>query len=76
MLMLLLLVVTSPQWRIVVVDSLNRDLTSIYKWCKLWSMNLNPTKTPSMIVSRSRALSLHPDLSIDGTVPSTSELPS
>ena len=63
----LLAVVPSPCLRNTVADSLNRDLTRIYEWCKLWGMKLNPSKTQNMIVSRSRTLlPLHPDLHIDG----------
>ena len=63
----LLAVVPSPCLRNAVADSLNRDLTRIYEWCKLWGMKLNPSKTQNMIVSRSRTLlPLHPDLHIDG----------
>ena len=61
--------IDSPNLRSHVADSLNRDLTRINDWCKLWGMKLNPQKTQSMIISRSRTPNpQHPELSIDGTV--------
>ena len=39
-----------------VTESLNRDLSKISTWCNLWGMRLNPNKTQSMIVSRSRTV--------------------
>ena len=47
-------VVFSPQLRTVVTDSLNRDLTCIYEWCKLWGMKSSPTKILRTIASRLR----------------------
>lgn len=68
----LLAVISSPQLRTEDADSLNRDPTRIFEWCKLWGMKLNPTKTQSMIVIWSRIPHpLHPHISIDGTVLST-----
>ena len=62
----LLAVVPSPAMRTEVSDSLNRDLLKISSWCKNWGMKMNPTKTQSMIVGRSRTiLPSHPDLLID-----------
>ena len=53
---------------------MNKDLARIFEWCKLLGMKLNPTKTQNMTVSQSRTpLLLHPDLSIDGTVLSTTD---
>ena len=64
--------IDSPNSRSHVADSLNRDLTRINDWCKLWGMKLNPNKTQSMIISRSRTPNpQHPELSIDGTVLAT-----
>ena len=69
----LLATVRSPLHRTEVADSLNRDLARISNWCRLWGMKLNPSKTQSMTISRSRTLfPLHPDLHIDGTVLSDS----
>ena len=50
----LLAVVPSPDMRPSVSESLNRDLAKINEWCKWWGMKMNPRKTQSMIVSRSR----------------------
>ena len=62
----LLAVVPSPDARVGVCNSLNRDLAKISSWCKTWGMKMNPTKTQSMIVGRSRtAHPPHPDLLID-----------
>ena len=53
--------------RLQVADFMNRDLTRIDNWCKLWGMKLNPKKTQSMIVDRSvTENSLNPELKIDG----------
>ena len=55
--------IPSPNMRSDVTESLNRDLSKISTWCKLWGMRLNLNKTQSMIVSRSRTVFLpHPDL--------------
>ena len=68
----LLAVIPSPDERQLVSDSLNRDLTKISEWCRLWGMKLNPTKTQSMIVSRSRTLyPEHPDLLLNNVVLNT-----
>ena len=55
--------IPSPNMRSDVTESLNRDLSKISTWCNLWGMRLNPNKTQSMIVSRSRTVfPPHPDL--------------
>ena len=65
----LIAVIPSPDHRLLVSESLNRDLARINEWCSLWGMKLNPKKTQSMIVSRSRTLNpSHPDLSIGNDV--------
>ena len=46
--------IPSPNKRSDATESLNRDLSRISTWCNLWGMRLNPNKTQSMIVSRSR----------------------
>ena len=46
----------SPNMRSDVTEFLNRDLSKICTWCNLWGMRLNPNKTQSMIVSRSRTV--------------------
>ncbi|MEL6846781.1 MAG: reverse transcriptase domain-containing protein, partial [Bacteroidota bacterium] len=61
-------VVRSPQHRIEVAQSLNRDLERIRAWCSRWGMKLNSSKTKSMLVSRSRtAHPPHPQLFIGNT---------
>ena len=68
----LISVIPSPDQRQMFSDSVNRDLARINNWCTLWGMKLNPNKTQSMIVSRSRTLyPNHPDLLINGVVLST-----
>ena len=65
----LVAVVRSPGERVVVSESMNRDLNSVSVWCNLWGMKLNASKTKTMIVSRSRTV--HPlltPLTLDGTV--------
>ena len=59
--------IPSPNMRSDVAESLDRDLSKISTWCNLWSMRLNPNKTQSMIVSRSRTVFPHPDLLIGST---------
>ena len=57
--------VPSPDVRARVADSMNRDLHKIQLWCEQWGMKLNPSKTQSIVVSRSRTtFPLHPDLSV------------
>ena len=58
----------SPNMRSDITESLNRDLSKISTWCNLWGMRLNPYKTQSMIVSRSRTVfPPHPNLSVGST---------
>ena len=60
--------IPSPNMRSDVTESLNRDLNKISTWCNLWGMRLNPNKTQSMIVSRSRTVfPPHPDLLVGST---------
>ena len=55
--------IPSSNLRSDVTESLNRDLSKISTWCNLWGMGLNPNKTQSLIVSRSRTVfPPHPDL--------------
>ena len=62
----LLAVIPSPDMRLSVSESINRDLAKINEWCKQWGMKMNPKKTQSMILSRSRTIHpQHPDLYID-----------
>ena len=50
----LVAVIKSPQQRSVVSQSINRDLETIHNWCDRWGMKLNPSKTKTLLVSRSR----------------------
>ena len=54
----LLAVVPSPCLRVAVAESLSRDLVKVSEWCDLWGMELNASKTKTMIVSR--PLTMHP----------------
>ena len=49
---------------------MNRDLVRVNAWCSdLWGMELNSSKTKTMIVSRSRTMHPQPPpFTIDGTV--------
>ena len=53
----LMAVVPSPGVRVIVAESLIRDLGRVSEWCNLWGMKLNGSKTKT-IVSRSRTM--HP----------------
>ena len=65
----LLATIASPDDRVHIADSLNRDLHRIESWCAMWGMKLNPSKTQSMIISRSRTSDPpHPALSINNVV--------
>ena len=65
----LIAVVPFPAVRITVAESLNRDLANVSKWCDLWGMKLNASKTKTMIVSKSRTMHRQlPPLIIGGTV--------
>ena len=54
----LVAVAPSPDERVAVAESMNRDLNRVSVWCNLWRMKLNACKTKTMIVSRSRTV--HP----------------
>ena len=43
-------VVPSPGARVMIAESLNRDLVRVNVWCNLWGMKLNAHKTKTMIV--------------------------
>ena len=59
--------IDSPMDRNVVADSLNRDLLRIHAWCQQWGMKLNPMKTQSIIVGRSKTVNPgHPPLTVCG----------
>ena len=66
-------VISSPNHRMEVSNSLNRDLIKISSWCTRWGMTLNARKTHSIIFSRSRALNpVHPFLLLNNTYLETS----
>ena len=51
--------------RVIAAEKLNRDLAFIRTWCAQWGMELNATKTKSILFGRSRTmLPEHPDLFI------------
>ena len=50
----LLEVVRKPSDRPAVAASVNRDLARIQEWCNHWCMILNPNKTKTLVVSKSR----------------------
>ena len=54
----LIAVVPSPGLRVAVAESLSGDLVKVNEWCDLLGMNLNASKTKTMIVSRLRTM--HP----------------
>ena len=54
----LMAVVPSPSIRVAVAESLIRDLGRVSEWCDLWGMELNASKTMTMIVLWS--LTMHP----------------
>ena len=63
----LLAVVRMPADRPAVAASRNRDLARIQEWCNHWCMILNPNKTKTLVVSRSRTVSpTHGDLVLSG----------
>ena len=65
----LMAVVTSPGVRVIVAESLIRDLGRVSEWCDLRRMKLNVIKTKTMIVSS--LFTTHPrppSLTIGGTV--------
>ena len=65
----LLSVVLSLGFRVTVAESLNRDLGKVSERCDLCGMNLNASKTKTIIVSRSRTMSPHLlPITIGGTV--------
>ena len=65
----LMAVVPSPGVRVTVAESLIRHLGRVSKWCDLWGMKLNASKTKTMIVYRSRTMHPQsPPLTIGGSV--------
>ena len=65
----LIAVVPSPGVRVAVAESLIRDLGRVSVWWDLRWMKLKPSKTKTMVVSRSRTMHPQsPPLTIDVTV--------
>lgn len=59
--------IPSPHHRDLIAASLNRDLARITSWCEQWGMKLNPKKTQSLLISRSRTiLPPHPSIQLSG----------
>ena len=51
----------------MLLEMLERDVFKIQSWCKMWGMRLNPSKSKSFVIVRSRTRDPpHPDLIIDG----------
>ena len=60
-------VIPRPFLRPQVTESLNRNLVSIHYWCLKWHMRLNPNRTKSMMISRSRTYApAYGDLTLHG----------
>ena len=68
--------IDSPHDRLTKANMLCRDILRIKSWCERWGMKLNPLKSRSLIISRSRTLQpQHPVLSVDGdSIPDSSTL--
>ena len=61
--------IASPRDRSHVAELISQDLVTIKSWCDLWGMRLNPSKSRSLVISRSRTLfPSHPDLVVDGDI--------
>ena len=60
----LVAVVKSPGDRQRVAQSLKRDLVAVSEWSRRWNMRLNPAKTKTMIVSKSRTVKPVPPASL------------
>ena len=59
----------SPRDRPLITASLNRDLHRINSWCMRWGMQINPSKTKGMVISRSRTrYPSFPDFVLDGEI--------
>ena len=61
-------VIPKPADRADLAQKLKSDLEFIKEWCIQWGMELNPSKTKSIVFSRSRTLVPdHPDIVLDDT---------
>ena len=64
----LLAEIPRPMDRLSVSASLNRDLVHICLWCNSRGIRVNPNKTKSLIISRSRTVAPQfPSFVLDGT---------
>ena len=52
----LMAVVPSPDVRLIVAETLIRDLGRVSEWCDLCGMNSNASKTKTIMVSKSRTM--------------------
>ena len=68
--------ISSPQDRQRIAAVLSRDVLRIVSWCDRWGMKLNPIKSHSIVISRSRTVfPPHPDIVVGGvTIPNCSSL--
>ena len=61
--------IPSPRDRERIAEVLRQDLVQVQSWCVRWGMTLNPSKSHSLVISRSRTVfPAHPDIDLDGTV--------
>ena len=69
-------IIPSPQDRQRIANVLTRDVSRIMSWCDRWGMKLNPSKSHSMIISRSRTpFPSHPDIVVNGVaIPNCSSI--
>ena len=62
-------VIPKPADRARLALKLKSDLQFIKEWCRLWGMELNPSKTKSIIFSRSRTdVPEHPNIMLENTI--------
>ena len=60
-------VILSPAQRHEIAHKICRDIGKIHAWCEQWGMKLNPSKSRSLVISRSSTdLPRHPDLLVGG----------
>ena len=65
----LIVTVPNPGHRLTISASLDRDLVRIANWCRSWGMKVNPSKTKSMVISRSRTIApAFPNLELEGVL--------
>lgn len=69
-------VIPSPQDRQRIANVLTRDVSRILSRCGRWGMKLNPSKSHSLVLSRSRTpFPPHPDIAVSGIpIPNCSSL--